>query len=215
MLDPLLMDMNSAAFEEVYPLWLHQNVQAKSSGLNQVIDSSLHLFVHNSSIVGQSLQFGVKSTIDIAENQIITRFGGLIRNRANVRANINITKTHSIELADGLGLILDGYPLRQSMISATPNSIADLEAMKAMPSSTWGYDSTLLLSNHHKLLKQSGIGFMMNEPAQKKEFNAKYVSVTIPGPGGLLFQTRVVKACKSIPAGTEITCKYNRSQKKS
>lgn len=194
---------------DFYPVWTskylqsHPQLTVPSPMAGIGVEKSL-------SRVGEPLSFGMYAHVDIKPGTAIMNYGGL-RRYASTRRLKDTTATHTINCSDGSGDILDGAPCRSALLSYTPHTQADLDAVAAMPIGTFGYEPTLLDSPIGPVLK-SGLGYLCNTASHARDNNARYDWVRVRVPGGLEHNLRVVRARKHIKAGEQITCAYNTQQ---
>lgn len=221
-LDPLLGRYCDPQYAQLCPSWYRDMVanyprqQSSPSRRVTVSKDDVEVFVHQSSRIGHPLEFGLKCKRLIKASEVITNYGGVPRDATEMRNNANSVKTHAIEMMNGDGLVLDGFPLRRAMLSAVPKDQTELDQLKNLPSYSWGYDTSILSTNI--FVRQAagwGIGFMINRPHGVDSNgaaivpNAKFENVTIKSCGSLSYQVRIVRAIKDIPIGAEILCEYN------
>lgn len=223
-LDPLIGLYNQSRYTHLLPEWFRIATAAYmsqgqlASGLSftrrvSIPQSLLYIFVSHLSEVGHPLQFGIKCARDIMKGEVITNYGGVLRDAGEMRSNASIVKSHTIELMGGDGLVLDGFPLRRAMVSAIPRSASELSEYKRMPASTWGYDRAVIESQPPELrsLWRWGTGFLLNAPEKNQRANAKFESIRLNTGSGLQNKLKIVRAITDIKSGTEIMCEYNTS----
>lgn len=229
-LDPIFERISDDRLEELYPKWLSQCLLSLKSmpvkhtnGLmrDDVLSpqSQLYLFVTDASRIGQPLQFGVKSRIDVGSSTLsrsncITLYGGIVRTEYDVHTAVPaMDRRWMLRIGDDTKQLMDGAPLRNAMVTAVPTTDLELRSLMSLPPETWGIDQ-LLMAKHPALKKlfTSGIGYMCNEPTKPAKANATYYFEYQSGPGGLGFKVMAIKSNKSggcIPKHTEITVDYN------
>lgn len=222
---------DSATAEEVealYPAYMHLSVQRELASIveGNIRPSDFYLFVSPHSAVGLPLEFGLKCTRDIPANTVMMNYGGILRSASDVRARteVEIPRSHMINLMNGGGDVLDGMPSRRAMVSFVPSTQEELDYFISLPPCAWGYDPAVMSAiplEYHSMLK-SGIGFMVNSPirydgdGQKvtgSKANAHFNTIHINGPDrGLTFARKVIKSTTFIAAGEEILCKYKNNE---
>lgn len=164
----------------------------------------------NLSVVGSPLAFGVYARIDIDAGAMITNYGGFRQYASRMRCG-DVVATHTINCADGSGDILDGAPSRMALATFTPSTIGELDWASTLPLDTFAFDPTLLSSSIGPVLR-SGIGYMCNTAARKRDNNAKYDTVRVRVAGGMEHALKIVRARRRIKAGEQIMCAYNTQQ---